>query len=91
MGRGGSGNWYEPKVLAQTGQFSAPEAPETIKPLRADKEVVTDTRRRGRGGAGNFVWDEEGEELPFVVAVGGGEEGKEGEGDGGEGGRRDGK
>lgn len=62
MGRGGSGNWYEPKVLAQTGQFSAPEAPEAMKPIRADKEVVADTRRRGRGGAGNFVWDEDGEE-----------------------------
>jgi hypothetical protein len=59
MGRGGSGNWYEPKILAQTGNFSAPEAPESLKAIRADKEVVTDTRRRGRGGAGNFVWDED--------------------------------
>lgn len=59
MGRGGSGNWYEPKVLAETGAFSAPEAPESAKPVPANKELVSDTRRRGRGGAGNFVWDEE--------------------------------
>ncbi|TID24392.1 hypothetical protein E2P81_ATG02695 [Venturia nashicola] len=59
MGRGGSGNWYEPKILAETGAFSAPEAPESTKPLQASKEGVSDTRRRGRGGAGNFVWDED--------------------------------
>ncbi|KAE9969699.1 hypothetical protein EG327_010507 [Venturia inaequalis] len=59
MGRGGSGNWYEPKILAETGAFSAPEAPESAKPLQASKEVVSDTRGRGRGGAGNFVWDED--------------------------------
>lgn len=59
MGRGGSGNWYEPKILVETGAFSAPEAPEASKPLQASKEVVSDTRRRGRGGAGNFVWDED--------------------------------
>ncbi|QDS73691.1 hypothetical protein FKW77_003033 [Venturia effusa] len=62
MGRGGSGNWYEPKTLAETGAFSAPEAPESTKPLHASKEIVSDTRRRGRGGAGNFVWDEGGDE-----------------------------
>jgi hypothetical protein len=65
---------------------------ERAKALGARKMDPEDKGLGRKGlGRGRPQWDEEGEELPFVVAVGGGEERKEGEGDGGEGGRRDGK
>jgi hypothetical protein len=67
MGRGGSGNWYEPKVLSQTGTFTTPDASSTTKPSSLsdkDREAISgsETRKMGRGGAGNFVWSQEEEE-----------------------------
>jgi hypothetical protein len=62
MGRGGAGNWYSPKDLSQTGKFetSPEQAPGDGK--IADKEVTSESRHRGRGGAGNFIWIDEDEE-----------------------------
>jgi len=59
MGRGGAGNWYEPKELAKTGTFETSPEQTSIAGPPVDREVVSDTRRRGRGGAGNFVYEEE--------------------------------
>jgi hypothetical protein len=62
MGRGGAGNWYSPKDLSQTGKFetSPEQASGEGKPI--DQEMISDTRHRGRGGAGNFIWSAEDEE-----------------------------
>ncbi len=60
MGRGGAGNWYEPKVLSETGIFeTSVEQPASSSSRLPDKEITSETRQRGRGGAGNFVWDED--------------------------------
>jgi len=61
-GRGGAGNWYEPKILSETGKFVASEQPTAPPPTQPDKEVIAETRHRGRGGAGNYVWSQEDEE-----------------------------
>lgn len=54
MGRGGAGNWYSPKELSQTGNFET-----SSQSTASEKDAGTETRRTGRGGAGNFVWDDE--------------------------------
>ena len=53
MGRGGAGNWYSPKELSETGKF------ETSNQQGPVEKEPAETRRTGRGGAGNFVWDDE--------------------------------
>ncbi|KAF2712932.1 hypothetical protein K504DRAFT_472454 [Pleomassaria siparia CBS 279.74] len=67
MGRGGAGNWYEPKELLKEGTFSQPSdstaLPTTSKPListpwHPDSQELP-VARSGRGGAGNFVWKDE--------------------------------
>jgi hypothetical protein len=64
MGRGGAGNWFSPKELVSTGSFSSAEAPTSPKAQApGDKELVgNESRHRGRGGAGNFLWTQEDEE-----------------------------
>jgi len=89
MGRGGSGNWYSPRTLGATGEFTSdahgsaapasdPRAPSPLPTgtgsapraalTREPSEKVADpalhnSRWAGRGGAGNFVWETEQEEL----------------------------
>lgn len=68
MGRGGSGNWYQPKELEQSGSFQQP-ADSTAAPSTSTKPNVSTpwhpegqelpVARAGRGGAGNFVWKDE--------------------------------
>jgi hypothetical protein len=64
MGRGGSGNWYQPAELQKDGTFSAPTDATAI-PTSAKPAISTPwhpegqelpVARSGRGGAGNFVW-----------------------------------
>ena len=64
MGRGGAGNWYEPKELQKEGTFTQP-ADATAIPTSSKPQVSTPwhpenqelpVARSGRGGAGNFVW-----------------------------------
>jgi hypothetical protein len=64
MGRGGAGNWYEPKELQKEGTFMQ-SADSTAKPTSSKPEISTPwhpegqelpVARSGRGGAGNFVW-----------------------------------
>jgi hypothetical protein len=64
MGRGGAGNWYEPKELSKEGTFTQP-ADATAIPTSSKPQVSTPwhpegqelpVARSGRGGAGNFVW-----------------------------------
>ena len=68
MGRGGSGNWYQPKELEQSGSFQQP-ADSTAAPSTSTKPNISTpwhpegqefpVARAGRGGAGNFVWKDE--------------------------------
>jgi hypothetical protein len=64
MGRGGAGNWFSPKDLKETGDFVTTD--DASAPAKAEKlaqtEIVSETRHRGRGGAGNFIWSQEDEE-----------------------------
>ncbi|KAI2482170.1 hypothetical protein Ptr902_06551 [Pyrenophora tritici-repentis] len=70
MGRGGSGNWYQPKELQKEGTFTqAVDA--TAIPTSSKPQVSTPwhpegqelpVARSGRGGAGNFVWKSEEQE-----------------------------
>ena len=64
MGRGGAGNWYEPKELQKDGSFSSPSDATAI-PTSSKPQISTPwhpegqelpVARSGRGGAGNFVW-----------------------------------
>lgn len=64
MGRGGAGNWYEPKELQKDGTFTQP-ADSTAIPTSSKPQISTPwhpegqelpVARSGRGGAGNFVW-----------------------------------
>ena len=66
MGRGGAGNWYEPKELEKEGNFSQP-ADSTALPSTSKPQISTPwhpenqempVARAGRGGAGNFVWSD---------------------------------
>ncbi|KAF2114498.1 hypothetical protein BDV96DRAFT_99161 [Lophiotrema nucula] len=66
-GRGGAGNWYEPKNLQATGTFSHPSdstaiptssKPHVSTPWHPDNQELP-VARAGRGGAGNFVWKDE--------------------------------
>ncbi|KAH7135861.1 hypothetical protein B0J11DRAFT_519416 [Dendryphion nanum] len=68
MGRGGSGNWYQPRELEQSGSFQQPvdstAAPSTNTKPNISTPWHPDTQempvaRAGRGGAGNFVWKDE--------------------------------
>lgn len=70
MGRGGSGNWYQPKELQKEGTFTQP-ADATAIPTSSKPQVSTPwhpegqelpVARSGRGGAGNFVWKSEQQE-----------------------------
>ncbi|KAJ9668240.1 hypothetical protein H2201_001670 [Coniosporium apollinis] len=94
-GRGGAGNWYLPRDLAETGTFvstttnptsnnslvpdpsaldpstnnfddpprTSPNPPPTASiPAAAAFADVSTTGHRGRGGAGNYVWDGQREE-----------------------------
>jgi len=70
MGRGGSGNWYQPKELQKEGTFTQP-ADATAIPTSSKPQVSTPwhpegqelpVARSGRGGAGNFVWKSEEQE-----------------------------
>ncbi|KAF1829641.1 hypothetical protein BDW02DRAFT_560679 [Decorospora gaudefroyi] len=67
MGRGGSGNWYEPKQLQKEGTFTEP-TDATAPPTSSKPHVSTPwhpegqempVARSGRGGAGNLVWRSE--------------------------------
>jgi hypothetical protein len=67
MGRGGAGNWYEPRELQKEGIFIQP-ADSTATPTSSKPHVSTPwhpegqelpVARSGRGGAGNFVWRSE--------------------------------
>lgn len=73
-GRGGAGNWYQPSQLAKDGTFSTP-SDATALPTTAKPNVSTPWHpegqqlpvgRAGRGGAGNFVWGDEGAERERV-------------------------
>ncbi|RMZ66492.1 hypothetical protein GMOD_00001828 [Pyrenophora seminiperda CCB06] len=70
MGRGGSGNWYQPKELQKEGTFTQP-GDATAIPTSSKPQVSTPWHpegqelpvgRSGRGGAGNFVWKREEQE-----------------------------
>lgn len=50
-GRGGAGNWYEPRKAAQTGTFDTPYAIDAKRGQPAQGEM---SAWAGRGGAGNF-------------------------------------
>jgi hypothetical protein len=62
----GAGNWYSPATLGASGQFTSSgedtSSPTTAQqaPLGSAGEIPT--RRAGRGGAGNFVWEDERQE-----------------------------
>lgn len=67
MGRGGAGNWYEPKELHKDGTFTQPSDATAI-PTSSKPQISTPwhpegqempVARSGRGGAGNFVWKSE--------------------------------
>lgn len=67
MGRGGAGNWYQPKELEQSGSFNQPPDSTTL-PTTSKPNISTPwhpetqempVARAGRGGAGNFVWKDE--------------------------------
>ncbi|KAG9198904.1 hypothetical protein G6514_009280 [Epicoccum nigrum] len=69
MGRGGAGNWFQPKTLQQEGTFSqqapadstAPPTnatPNVSKPWTPEGQELPVTKQ-GRGGAGNMVWKSE--------------------------------
>lgn len=67
MGRGGSGNWYQPSELQKEGTFTAPgdatatptsTKPQVSTPWHPDGQELP-VARSGRGGAGNFVWKSE--------------------------------
>lgn len=62
MGRGGAGNWYSPKDLSQTGNFETPTEHTAGEARAGDKDAASESRHRGRGGAGNFIWTAEDEE-----------------------------
>ncbi|KAL5116886.1 hypothetical protein ACEQ8H_005238 [Pleosporales sp. CAS-2024a] len=64
MGRGGSGNWYQPTQLQKEGTFTQ-TSDSTAIPTSSKPQVSTPWHpegqempiaRSGRGGAGNFVW-----------------------------------
>jgi hypothetical protein len=64
MGRGGAGNWYEPKELQKEGTFVQPtdatgiptsSKPQVSTPWHPENQELP-VARAGRGGAGNFVW-----------------------------------
>jgi GTPase involved in cell partitioning and DNA repair len=64
MGRGGSGNWYQPSELQKDGTFTQP-GDSTAVPTSSKPQISTPwhpenqelpVARSGRGGAGNFVW-----------------------------------
>jgi hypothetical protein len=64
MGRGGSGNWYQPSELQKDGTFTQPTDATAI-PTSSKPAISTPwhpegqelpVARSGRGGAGNFVW-----------------------------------
>jgi hypothetical protein len=64
MGRGGSGNWYQPSELQKEGTFTQ-SADSTAIPTSSMPQISTPwhpegqelpVARSGRGGAGNFVW-----------------------------------
>ena len=69
MGRGGAGNWFQPKALAAEGSFSSQTTVEsTAPPTNATPNVSKPwtpegqelpVARQGRGGAGNMVWKSE--------------------------------
>ncbi|KAF2738803.1 hypothetical protein EJ04DRAFT_26988 [Polyplosphaeria fusca] len=70
MGRGGAGNWFQPKELEQSGSFSQ-ASDSTAQPTTSKPNVSTPwhpdnqelpVARAGRGGAGNFVWKDEDKE-----------------------------
>lgn len=50
-GRGGAGNWYEPKKQAQTGTYDTPYAIDSKKGQAPNGGM---SQWAGRGGAGNF-------------------------------------
>jgi hypothetical protein len=69
MGRGGAGNWFQPKTLQAEGTFSqqtpaeatAPPtsaSPNVSKPWTPEGQELP-VARQGRGGAGNMVWKSE--------------------------------
>ncbi|KAJ4374412.1 hypothetical protein N0V86_007277 [Didymella sp. IMI 355093] len=69
MGRGGAGNWFQPKALQAEGTFSqqtpaeatAPPtnaSPNVSKPWTPEGQELP-VARQGRGGAGNMVWKSE--------------------------------
>ncbi|KAH6633154.1 hypothetical protein C7974DRAFT_166118 [Boeremia exigua] len=68
MGRGGAGNWFQPKTLQTEGTFSQPAGESTAPPTNATPNVSKPwtpegqelpVARQGRGGAGNMVWKSE--------------------------------
>ena len=69
MGRGGAGNWFQPKTLQQEGTFSQQTpADSTVSPTNATPNVSKPwtpegqelpVTKQGRGGAGNMVWKSE--------------------------------
>jgi hypothetical protein len=67
MGRGGAGNWFQPKELQKDGTFTQP-TDSTAIPTTSTPQISTPwhpegqelpVARSGRGGAGNFVWRSE--------------------------------
>lgn len=69
MGRGGAGNWFQPKTLQQEGTFSQQTpaestaqptntTPNVSKPWTPEGQELP-VARHGRGGAGNMVWKSE--------------------------------
>jgi hypothetical protein len=58
----GAGNWYSPRDLSSTGTFtsSGSSTEATSAPaVSPTAENTSESRHRGRGGAGNYVWSEE--------------------------------
>lgn len=58
----GAGNWFSPQELTTTGIFMN-SLERTTTERDPGVENTTDSRSRGRGGAGNFVWSSEADEA----------------------------
>lgn len=60
-GRGGAGNWYQPREAAQTGTYSSDESTTSSGPASsaASANRASEPMWSGRGGTGNFKPSEE--------------------------------
>jgi len=52
--RSGAGNWYSPRELSESGNFTS-TSDQTSDPSPATGQTAGEIRYTGRGGAGNYV------------------------------------